>query len=591
MDFFWELIILAGALGTLIFTRLPADSVGMGVIVLLILTGSATPAQALSGFSHPATLMVASVFILSGGVQRTGVSDGLVIWIRRHAGSTEQGFLRTMTGAVAAMSAFLSNTAVVAVFLPMVLQLAREKKHSASRLLMPLSFAAILGGMCTLIGTSTNIVVANLAESHGMEPMGMFDFLPIGLAIALPGLLYLVYFSRYVIPDRRHGSKLETEYPLRKYLTEVELKDDSELIGHTLLESGLSRDFDLDVLEVHRGDTVVEPTPSTILLKGDVLLVHAPLKTIQQIRSSPTLRLRSEGKLDHSYLLGSGMRLVEAVVPPGSPLVGRTLQHYSFRNRFGLTALALYHRREVILARVGKVALRVGDVLLLYGPRTRLKQLADSTEVLTVVQIHPSRPRRRLGPLAVGILAATVIAASFQIIPVMHAMLAGAALMLLTGCIGTREAFRAVDRKTIFLLAGMISLGLSMERTGVAMWFADHVMVIAAQFGPRFLLATTYLVTALLTEVLTNNACAVVMTPVAIATAAALDLDATPFLFAVAYGASASFLSPLGYQTNLFVYGAGGFRFTDFFRSGWPLSLWSLIAVTWLLPLMLPFSK
>lgn len=581
--------ILISTLGLLIFSRIPADAVALGVIVLLILTGSATPAEALSGFSHPATLIVASVLVLSAGIQRTGIVDGLAVWMRRRAGGSETKFLRLQSLVVGPMSAFLSNTAVVAVFLPMVLTAARERNFSVSRLLMPLSFVSLLGGMCTVIGTSTNIVVANLASDHGLGTLGVFDFTPLGLLIAIPGFLYLVYVAPRFIPDRRHARTLAGDYHLRRYLTEVEVLPGSALAGATLERSRLSTDYDLEVLEIHRGGARLTPYVTSRLHEGDVLLVSAPLGAIRSIQEDQGLQLRSEGKLDLPDLLGGGMLLAEAVVPPGSPLDRRNLKEASFRNKYGVTALALYHHREYIRERVGKVQLRVGDVLLLYGSRTRLQELAGLPEILSVVQVHPPRPRRRLGPVAVAVIGLTVLLAATGWLSLVKAVVGGAALMLLTGCITVREAFRSVDRRTIFLLAGMIALGLSMERTGTAAFFARNVIEEVGRWGPHALLAMTFLATALLTEVLTNNACAVIMTPIAIAAAVDSGLSPLPFVFTVAYAASASFLSPVGYQTNMFVYGPGGYRFSDFARTGWVLSLLAWVMVTLAAPVLWPF--
>jgi len=581
--------ILVGALALLIFSRVPADGVAIGVIALLILTGTATPGQALSGFSHPATLIVASVLLLSGGIQRTGVVDGLALWMRRRAARSESTFLRLQTAVVAPMSAFISNTAVVGVFLPVVLAAARDRGFSASRLLIPLSYASLLGGVCTLIGTSTNIVVANLAVDHGLAPLRMFDFTPLGLLIAIPGIVYLVYLAPRIIPDRRHGENPATHYHMRRYLTEVEIEPGSHLAGKTLGQSRLSEIHDMDVLEIHRGPARIQPNESTLLEERDTLIVHAPLGAIQRIQDTAGISLRSQRKIDLPDLIMGGMLLAEGVVPPGSPLVGRTLQSASFRNKYGLTALALYHHRQYIKERVGKIVLGVGDVLLLYGSRTRLREMAAYPEVLSVVHVHPPRPRRKLGWVAAAIVFVTVVTTGFGLLDLVHAVVAGAALMLLTGCLTVREAFRSVDRRTIFLLAGMISLAMAMERDGAATYFARHVIEASGKWGPHGLLAVTYLSAMLLTEVLTNNACAAIMTPIAVAAARDSGLDPTPFVFAVAYAASASFLTPIGYQTNMFVYGPGGYRFADFARVGLPLSLIAWGTVTVFAPILWPF--
>lgn len=583
------LAVLLAAFGFLIFSRVPREWVGLGVVVALIFTGQATPQQALAGFAHPAVLVVASLLVISGGVQRTGVVEVVAAWMRRAAGRSERAFLALQTALVTPVSAFLSNTAVVAVFLPMVLAAARERNFSASRLLMPLSFASLLGGMCTLIGTSTNVVVANLAVDHGLAPLGMFEFAPVGALIAVIGVLYLLFVMPVLIPDRRPAGDLAGAYPLRRYLTEVEVMPGSHLAGLTLEASRLAASHDLEVLEIHRGTMRLSPVGGTVLMERDTLIVHAPIEAIRSVQEREGVRIRSEGKIDLPDLVGPGMRLAEAVVPPDSPLDGRTLKEAAFRNRFGVTALAIYHRREVVREKVGKVELRVGDVLLLHGSENRLKELDDSPEVVSLVQIHPPRARRRLAPVALGILCLTVFFTATGLVGIVKAVLLGAVLTLVTGCLTFREVPRQVDWRTLMLLASMIALGLAMERTGAALAFARSILESVGSMGPYSLLAATYLVTTLLTELITNNACAVIMTPIAIAAAQDSGLDPRPFVFAVAYGASSSFLTPIGYQTNTFVYGPGGYRFSDFIRVGFPLSLLAWGIVTIFAPLVWPF--
>lgn len=591
MEYIGLFLILIGALVLLITNRMPPDGVGLCVIVALIVTGQATTAEAFAGFSHPATLTVASILILSAGVQRTGVVDNIAVWFRRHARTSERRLLRIQTAVVAPVSAFISNTATVAVFLPVVLSVTRERGYSPSRFLIPLSFASLLGGMCTLIGTSTNVVVSTLALDHGLEPMRMFDFVPVGVAVAVVGFIYLIVLAPRLTFPRREGDNLAAAYHLRRYLTEVEILRGSDLGGKTLEQSRLAELHDMDVLEIHRGGLVIPATATADLEEGDVLLVRASLTTIRSIQESQGIRLRSEAKVELGDLVAGGMLLAEAVVPPGSPLENRSLERASFRNQYGVTAIALYHHREYIQDRVGRVPLHTGDVLLLYGSKHQLRRLAGRPEVLSVVKVLPPRPRRRLGRLSLLILGATVAGAATGLVNLVTVAVAGAALMVLTGCLTLRETYRSIDRRTILLLAGMISLGMAMERSGAAAFLAHFAIEAVSGMGPWPLLAVTYIATAILTETLTNNACAVIMTPIAIAAAREFGFDPRPFVFAVAYAASASFLTPWGYQTNMFVYGPGGYRFSDFGRIGFPLSLLTFATVVFLIPLIWPFHR
>ena len=588
MEYLALCLILAAALAGLISNRVPADGVGLGVVVALMLTGEATPAEALSGFSHSATLTVAAFLILSAGVQRTGLMDGVAVWLRHHARSSETRLLAIQNALVTSVSTVLSNTATVGIFLPVVLSVTRERGFSVGRFLLPLSFAALLGGMCTLIGTSTNVVVASLVEQHGLAPLGMFEFTPVGLTMAVLGAIYLTVAAPRLLGDAGQVQDLAAGFHMRRYLTEVEIEPGSHLAGKTAEESRLSELYDMDVLEIHRQGSVVAVTPSTPLLERDVLLVRVNLHTIHRIQETEGVRLRSEAKIDGPDSSRAGMLLAEAVVPPGSPLENQNLKESAFRSRYGVTALALYHHREYIRDRVGLVPLRVGDVLLLYGSQGRLRELADSPEVLSVVKILPPRPRRRLARLAVLIVVFTIAAVALGLVSLVKAAVAGAALMVLTGCLSLKEAFRAMDRPTLLLIAGMIAFGSAMERSGAAAGLANFVMERFAGYGPTAILAGAYLTTSVLTAFVTNNACAVIMTPIVLVTAQNFGLDPRPFAFAVAFASSADFLTPWGYQTNMFVYGPGGYRLTDFLRVGLPLTAICFTVAMILIPRLWP---
>jgi di/tricarboxylate transporter len=582
------LLILGAALALLISNRMPPDGVGLSIIVALLVTGKANPREAFAGFSHPAILTVAAVLVLNAGIQKTGVADVAALWLRRHARGAERRLLRIQTGIVTTLSAFMSNTATVAAFLPVVMAVARDRNLSPGRFLLPLTYAAVLGGTCTLIGTSTNVVVAGLAEDLGLEPLGMFEFAPVGLAMSILGGAYLIFLAPYLLPRGRTSENLPAEYHLRRYLTEVEIVPGSHLVGWSLERSRLGEQYALEVLEVQRGPSRLTPDPGFVLDARDVLLVNTPLASIREIQAAEGLQLRSEGKITWDDLLHGGMHLAEAVVPPGSPLEARTLREAGFRSRYGVVALALFHRRHVIQERVGRIPLHTGDMLLLFGSRSRLRDLA-ATDVLSLVQILPPRSRRALGRLAGLILVLTIAAATTGLLSLVQAMVGGAALMVLCGCLSLREVYRAVDRRTVFLLAGMVSLGLCVERSGAGRALADTFMAHAEGLGPFALLSATYLFTMLVTEFLTNNACAAIMTPIAISGAQTAGLDPRPFAFAVAFASSAAFITPWGYQTNMFVYGPGGYRLSDFLRTGLPLNIlcWAIatLMIPWLWPL------
>lgn len=579
------LAILAGAIACFAMERLPVDLVALLVLSALLGSGLLTPEQAVSGFSNIATVTVAAMFVLSAGLVRTGVVGLLGKRLTRVGRLGLRPTLIALMALIGVVSAFINNTAAVAIFLPIVLGLARDTGISPSKLLIPLSFASMFGGVCTLIGTSTNILVSSIAAQHGLSPFGMFELSPLGLVMFALGALYLLTAGIRLIPDRRAGADLTQSYGLGDYLTEILVLPESPAVGRLLRESPLVRDLDLDVLEIQRGGrALLEPGPETVLAAGDLLRVRCDVRKIHQAEKQEGIVLKSGLKWRDEDLRSSRPSLLEAVIVPGSALEGKTLKDAGFRQIYGGTALAIRHRGEVMRERLGLTRLQAGDVLLVEVRRDRIEALKRNPDFVIVSEIGLDEPRRGKLLLALAIVAGVVASATFGLLPIVGSAILGAVLLVLTRCLTLDEAYQAIEWRVVFLLGGILPLGIALETTGAARLLSSLLVDTIGAWGPVALLSAFYLVTSLLTEAMSNNATAALLAPIAISAASSLGVDPRPFLVAVTFAASASFMTPVGYQTNTLIYGPGHYRFGDFLRIGTPLNILFWVAATLLIP-------
>ncbi|HSF38251.1 MAG TPA: SLC13 family permease [Thermoanaerobaculia bacterium] len=579
------LAILAGAVACFATERLPVDLVALLVLSALLAGGILTPEQAISGFSNTATVTVAAMFVLSAGLARTGVVKLLG---RRLATVGRLGLQPTLIALmvlIGVVSAFINNTAAVAIFLPIVLGLARDMRVSPSKLLIPLSFASMFGGVCTLIGTSTNILVSSIAEQHGQAPFGMFELAPLGLVLFAVGVLYLLTAGMRLIPDRRSGTDLAESYGMGDYLTEILVLPESPAVGRPLRESPLVRELDLDVLEILRGDRrLPAPGAETVLRPGDLLRVRCDVRKILHAEKQEGIVLKSGLKWRDEDPSASEAALVEAVIAPGSALEGKTLKEAGFRQIYGGTALAIRHRGEVMRERLGTTRLRSGDVLLVEVRRDRLEALKRNPSFVIVSEIDLDEPRQDKLWVALAIVGGVVASAALELFPIVGGAILGSVLLVLTRCLTLDEAYQAIEWRVVFLLGGILPLGLALEATGAAGLLSSLLVDTVGAWGPVAMVAAFYLLTSLLTETMSNNATAALLAPIAISAAAALGVDPRPFLVAVTFAASASFMTPVGYQTNTLIYGPGHYRFFDFLRVGAPLNLLFWLIATLLIP-------
>ncbi len=585
------LLILSAAI--LFFTEaLRVDVVAMLILVALALSGLVTPEESLSGFSSPATATVAAMFILSAALSRTGVVDGLAAALGKMAGRRPFLLYLSLLVLGAVLSGFINNTAAIAVFIPLVLGLCQSHGGQPGRFLMPLSFAAQVGGTCTLIGTSTNILVSDITRRAGEPPFGMFEFTAMGALFAAVGMAYLTVAPRFLLRYRPidRDEPLAERYQLARFLAELEVTADSRYAGKTLSEAGLENRLDLEVLEIIRGSaTLWLPSPQEVLAAGDILLVRAPVKELLAARSLPGLKFRGDLEDDDARVEGGDVILMEAVVPPGSRLVGRTLKQTQFRRRHRSQALAIRHHDRLRASKVGKVPLSVGDVLLLQGHRDELERMRGGSELIPLEEIQPHIPRLRPALLAMGILVGVVTLASLDVAPILVTAMAGCFALVLLRILTVEQMYDAIDWKVIFLLAGVIPLGIALDSTGASRLLAGALASHLGPYGPWLVLSALYILTSLLTELMSNNATAALLAPLALALAAEMGVSPRPFLLAVMFAASNSFLTPVGYQTNAMVMGPGGYRFGDFTRLGAPLNLIFWIMATLLIPRFFPF--
>jgi di/tricarboxylate transporter len=587
MDILLVLLVLVGAIALFVTEKLPVDVVALIVLASLLVFGLVTPSEALSGFSSEATITVAAMFVLSAGLQASGALTALGRLFARVRWPWLFTIMLLLT--VGAISAFINNTAAVAVFLPLVLAAAAARRQSASQYLIPLSYAAQMGGVCTLIGTSTNLLVNAMARDLGHPGFGVFDFAPLGLIMLGAGLVYMLALRRWLLPHHSPAAELTEAYDLGKYITELRVSPDSPLVGKSVAEAKLGEKHGVFVLELLRGGDTFWAPRAERLQAEDVLLVRGDWTRLTELRDRAKLELEPEFKLGEEQFGEADRALVEAMIAPGSRLVGQTLASLEFQWHYNATVLAMHRRGEVLREKLKDVTLSVGDILLMATPKAEVSALRANSNFVVLTQREEGAISRRKVALSLGILAAAVGVAAIGWLPIVASAILGCIALIATRCISNDQAYQAVDWRVIMLLAGVLPLGIALQKSGIADAVAGASVDVVGAFGPLAVLAAIYQITAVLTEVMSNNAAAVLITPIAYSTAVSMDVSATPFLVAVMFAASTSFATPVGYQTNTMVYNAGGYKFVDFMKFGIPLNLLFWILAIVFIPRFFPF--
>ncbi len=582
--------ILLAAFALFVSRAVSIEVVSILIVATLALSGILAPKEALSGFSSTATLTVAAMLVLSAGLVRSGVVDYISATLEKWAGGSRSQLLIGLGSTSGLFSAFINNTAVVAILIPVVLALSRRCKIVPSKLLIPVSYFAIVGGTCTLIGTSTNILVDSLYRTSGGPGFGMFEFASLGIIFLVLGSIYLFLFSDKLLPERTSLSQMLSHAQLSKFVTEVTVPSNSNHIGKSIEELFIRAD-EIRVMELIRTEeAILNPDLKVAVAAGDTFLVEASARAINNLLTTKGVDYATAVS-DHQRVKISRFDLMtmEAVVTPNSRFLGQKIRDVGLSRQYGVYVLAarrlgsghhIYNLRDFVL--------RSGDVLLIQGDLASLHALQESGDILLIEGVEKTLTLPGKAPVAVAILTSVVVLAALGVAPIVFLAFAGVGIMLLSGCLKLAQANRALDSSVLFLLAAMIPMGQAMEKTGLASLIANWVVDVAGSHGPVVLISCFYLVTNVLTEFMSNNATAVLMTPVALAVASGLGVDPKALLIAITFGASASFSTPIGYQTNTLVMGPGGYFFRDFLKIGLPLNILLWIVASILIPVFWP---
>ncbi|HEX4947685.1 MAG TPA: SLC13 family permease [Blastocatellia bacterium] len=599
------LLILAAAIYAFVRETMPPDVVSLLAIIALLLTGVLTPMEAFSGFSHPATVSVAAVLVLSASVERTGVLAVIARRLLSPLGGSELLLTAIIMLVIGTLSAFINNTAAVGVFIPIVLEVCRRTGHSPGRLLMPMSHAATFGGMCSLIGTSTNLVTHEFARTQGLPGFSMFELGKVGLPMALLGSIYILFIGRHWLPSNQ---KIEADDlpQADDYLTELIVQENSPWIGREVNAERIQHDYEVELVKLVRAGKVIslEP-PRPNYQAGDSLRIRGPLDEVLLLAAAEGLELHrpespnatpsqepeeseannaTEANADAEKLL-----LAEVVVLIASGLVGRTLKQVRFAERYNTIVLAL-RRRGNLRARPSTTPLRAGDVLLVEGTPAALKTLSETRGFLVIGT--PERPEQRPGQLLITVLTmvGVIALAAFGVLPIVTAAVAGCAVLMLTGSLRPREAYQAIDLSLVFMLAGTLALGVALAKTGIPSLLAQGLTTLTTTTGPYLLVASFFFVALGISEFMSNSGTVALLGPVVIASATQSGLNPMPLLVAICLGASAAFAMPMGYQTNLMIYEPGGYRFRDFVVMGIALDVLLAGLALWLIPQFWPLT-
>jgi len=570
------------------------DVTAMILLTVLFILGYLTPEEAVSGFSNPAVITIAFLFIISRALQKTRILEYLIIRIRRLADRSILLGRAVYLFTIGIASAVVNNTAIVAIFMPVTIRLAQKYKLSPSKMLIPLSYAAILGGTLTLVGTSTNLLVNSIYVAEpGVEPLGMFEFMRYGVILMTVGLLYVLLIAPMLLPSRTTTSSLTKSYHLGGYLTEMKVTSDSPLNGKTCLDRSINKNYDVMVLDILRdGNMITNSIRLTRLRTGDILFVRGTLENFLRMKEVEKVTLLTDEKLTQQELEQEDNVLVECLLTDKSELVGQSLMSGNFRRRFGSFILAIRREGMILRKKIAHVVLNAYDTLLVYGPENKVNDLSKSGEFIVLREVGAELRKQRFWWMTVVVILGTIGLAALGIMPIVKSAMLGVVTLFALRIISPQEGYQSINWQVIVLISALIPVGIVIQKTGTAEWIGGFISTIArsapVEWQPKVLLALIYLLTIILTEISSNAATAIIMTPVALAVTQQMGFEPRAFIFAVAFAASASFITPVGYQTNLMVYGPGGYKFSDYIRVGFPLALVFWVMAIYILPILWP---
>jgi di/tricarboxylate transporter len=589
LDIALTLLIILSALVLFATEKLRVDVVALLVLIAVGILGLIPREELFSGFSNSAVVTVWAVYMVSGGLFKTGVADAMGRAILKVAGNREQSLIAIIMLTVGFISAFMNNVGAVAMMLPAVVGISRQTKVPVSKMLIPLAFASLLGGTMTLIGTPANILATGILADRGLPTFGFFEFTPMGIVVLTTGVLYMVFIGRRLLPVREGAHAKQDIEQLHDYVTEVRVSPTSPLNGKSLLESRLGKEHNLTVLAIERKNGEKPALHRyTRIQSGDLLIVESSASELMDACRALELIIDVDFELDLDSLEPGDVKVIQTTVAPNSHIVGLSLREARFRERYGFTALAISHQGEVLTQRLRDVPLKFGDALLLQGPQHRVTAMLEGRDFLVLEPDEPETYRWNKAPIAVGALLLAIGLVIFAGMEISLAMVIAAMIMILLGALRIEEAYEAVDWRTVFLVAGMLPLGLAMELTGTASFLAEIMLDAFGPYGPIATLGGIYLLAAIITQPMSNAAAIVLITPIALDTAFSLGANYKTFTMAVVIGAATSFLSPVGHKANVLVFGPGGYKFTDYARVGVLLTVILLIVSMIFLPIFWP---
>ena len=570
------------------------DVTAMILLTILFMLGFLTPSEALSGFSNPAVITIAFLYIISRALQKTRILEYLIVRVRRLADKSILIGRAVYLFTIGVASAVVNNTAIVAIFMPVSIRLAQKYKMSPSKMLIPLSYSAILGGTLTLVGTSTNLLVNSIyVKVPGVEPMGMFEFFKYGAILMVVGLLYILFIAPMILPSRTSTSSLTKSYRLGGYLTEMRITAESPLNGRTCLERGINKNYDVMVLDILRDNKMItNMIRLTKLKEGDVLFVRGTLENFLRMKEVEKVALLTDEKLTQEELEQEDNVVLECLITDKSDLVGKSLMTSNFRRRFGSFILAIRREGTIVREKIAHVILSAYDTLLVYGPKNKVNELSKTNEFVVLGEVDAELRKQRFWWMTIVVIIGTIALAAFGFMPIVKSAMLGVVILLALKILTPQESYQSINWQVIILISALIPVGIVIQKTGTAGWIAGLISSatesVPSEWQPRVLLALIYFITIFLTEISSNAATAIIMTPISIAVAQQMGFDPRAFVFAVAFAASASFITPVGYQTNLMVYGPGGYKFSDYIRVGFPLAFIFWIMAVFILPILWP---
>lgn len=570
-------------------SNLRPDFVAMFAAMFLLSLSIINTEDFLSVFSNSAPLTIAAMFVLSAALERTGVIDVMSQTITKVAGYSPIMAIFGLMFFAFAISAFINNTPVVVIMTPVVIALAHKIGKAPSKFLMPLSYLSIMGGTCTLLGTSTNILVAGVAKESGLEPFGVFEMTLPGLCLAGAGIIYMLLFGRKLLPERETLAALFADTSKRKFLTEFLITQESTLIGKKLNEAGLTEKRNYEIVDVLRHDVSMRFKLDELELKaGDRVILRTSAQEVLGMRDNELVAFDAESKREIEQISTSETMVMEGIVGPHSRFVGQLIGDLNLRRRYGVYIIAVHRQNENIRKNFDKVRLTFGDTLLMEGSPSGLKRLFDSQDLVNLSEPQEKPMRREKAPFAILTIALVMTLAALEVMPIAGLALIGATAVIAMGCLEMDEAYESIEWSILVLIFGMLALSIAMDKTGTASYIVSGIFDLVRELPPIAILAIVYLMTSIFTEMVSNNATALLLTPLAIGLAQQLGFDPRPFAFAVMFAASATFATPIGYQTNTFVYNAGGYKFSDFTKVGLPLNIILCVVAMFVIPEIWP---